>query len=153
MCSDKRFQCLSAFLFIIIVSGSIQVLAQNGYTIEGRVLTQDLRPPTFRVNVSLILQGAMISETTTDVEGHYFFSNLGQAVYQLIAHGDGEYFGDSTVTVEVSSLNGVSRVFSQDIQLRPKPQSREAAPGTISAQENDKTIPEKARKDYKSGVK
>jgi cytochrome c-type biogenesis protein CcmH/NrfG len=127
--------------------------AQGGHSLEGRVTLPNGTQPTQPVRVTLSLGGRRIHESFTDLSGRFAFNGLGAGAYQLTAEGDGLTFETTTVRAEVSAFRSTPQSFTQNITLRPKAGAALPPAGSVSAEEFDPEVPERARALYRQGAK
>jgi len=148
MVSGGRFlmQRRSSVLLIswaLILFACDPVLAQGGYTLQGKVIAPNGSAPAQSVKITLTYSGRPIYETFTDLAGHFSFSGIGKGTYELTAEGDDQTFETTRVTAEVTAFGGATQLFTQDIQLRPK---RTSAPGRASVVPSfNQDVPKAAR--------
>ena len=128
-------------------------LGQAVHTIQGRVMLPNGYSPSNPVKVTLLLNGARLTETFTDISGRFSFSSLRRGSYQLTAEGDGLTYESVTVQAEVSTLGSAPQVFTQNVQLKLIPGRQSPKAGLVSAEEADLKIPQPARKEFEKGNK
>lgn len=127
--------------------------AQGAHTLQGKVALPNNNPPPNAVKVTLTFNGMRVHETFTDLSGRFSFTGLRRGVYQLKAEGDGEVFETTVVNAEVPAFGSAPQVFTQNIQLRPKPGKQLPVTAVVSARELDASVPERARKEHEKGLK
>lgn len=142
-----------ALMFCILLLLFVVSLAQGTHSLQGKVIAPNGMQPSNAVKVTLTFNGMHIYETFTDLSGSFRFTGLGAGVYQLTAEGDGETFETTTVYADLSVLGRVPGSFTQNIQLSPKRRPAVKRAATVSVEELNANIPEKATSKYKQGVK
>ncbi|HMG36686.1 MAG TPA: tetratricopeptide repeat protein [Blastocatellia bacterium] len=146
----KRFGIAVGFLLIVVIPIA---LAQNGNSLEGRVLLPNGSPPPHPVKVTLTYSGVRIYETFTDLSGRFSFSGLRRGVYQLEAEGDSQSFETTRVSAEVTQFGSAPLSYTQNIPLKMIPGKTLPKAETVSLEELDSSIPQKARDDFRKGMK
>jgi tetratricopeptide (TPR) repeat protein len=127
--------------------------AQGSHTLEGRVSLPNGSQPAQPVRVTLTYNGRRLYETFTDLSGRFTFKGLGSGRYQLTAAGDDRTFETTSVAADVTGFGPSAQNFTQNIQLRPKAGSREAPAASVSVEELDPGVPERAREKYRQALK
>jgi tetratricopeptide (TPR) repeat protein len=140
-----------ACLALVLAAAAAQ--AQGSHTLEGRVVLPGGSQPTNPVRVTLTLSGRRIHETFTDLSGRFVFNGLRNGSYQLSAEGDGISFVTTTVRAEITAFGPTAQSFTQNVQLRAKAGAPIPPAGTVSAEEFDPEVPERARELYRQAAK
>lgn len=148
------FRSLAARLVFLCLALTLSASAraQGTNTLEGRVALPSGAQPAQPVRVTLTQGGRRLFETFTDLSGRFTFTGLSGGAYQLTAEGDGRTFETTSAPVEVNSFGGGAQTFSQNIQLRPKAGSALAPASSVTAEEIDPEVPERARERFRKGV-
>lgn len=135
---------------------SFMVASAHGqavHTLQGRVILSNGDPPPIPVRVALTFNGVPVNETFTDLSGRFSFGGLSKGVYQLTAYGDGETFDTTNTYAEIAAFGNAPRIFSQNVQLRPKRGKPVSHASIVSLEELDPAVPPPARNAYRNGVK
>ncbi len=138
---------------LLLALAAAPAAAQGAHTLEGRVVLPGGTQPTSPVKVTLTLSGRRIHEAFTDLSGRFVFNGLRPGAYQLTAEGDGLTFETTTVRAELTGFGAMSQSFTQNVQLRAKAGAALPPPGTVSAEEFDPDVPERARALYRQGAR
>jgi tetratricopeptide (TPR) repeat protein len=120
-------------------------------SIRGRVLTPEGAPLNGVAQLTLQSMNGGQVVVFTDYQGQFNFPGLDPGAYTLEAEGDRQVFAPVSRSVEV--YPGVPSVIT--VGLKYKEGARRpagAAEPVVSAAELDKSIPEKARKEFKRGT-
>jgi len=170
--SLTRFQLstrtvLLAFLLIVLISatglsqsgGGVDTLGTGGrHTIQGRIYFPSGRRSDVRVKVRLTSLNSGELIVFSDVNGSFSFKGLEAGTYTVVVDAGDDYEqARESVYIETeagSSRRGVvlppvSRLYTVDINLRPKQEGRPKA-GVVSAALA--AVPEKARELYLKAV-
>ena len=150
---NKRFLGTAFAACLLLLLSNAQARAQGAHTLEGRVALPNGTPPVQPVRVTLTLNGRRLFETFTDLSGRFSFTGLRAGNYQLTAAGDDRTFETTSVTASVSSFGSAPQSFTQNIQLRLKAGASDGPGATVSAEELDPEVPERAREKYRQAVK
>jgi tetratricopeptide (TPR) repeat protein len=124
--------------------------AQSSYTIQGRVLAPNGRPPSVAVKVTLMNYGRPVIHIFTDLSGNFIFSGVGRGSYSITAEGDGQEFETTTINVEVGGI-GAQQVFAQDIQLTAKRSKTLPRAAVVNAFQQD--VPKAAAETFERAMK
>jgi cytochrome c-type biogenesis protein CcmH/NrfG len=139
----KRLCCAWLTSFALVLCCAATASAQGAHTLQGKVVSPNGSGPTQPVKVTLTFNGRRLYESFTDLAGNFSFSGLSNGTYNLTAEGDGVSFETTSVSAEVTAFGRAPQLFTQNIQLRPKQGSALAAPGVVSAFNQD--VPKPAR--------
>ncbi len=150
---NQRFTGALVAACLVVLLCTMSARAQGAHTLEGRVSLPNGSQPAQPVRVTLTYNGRRLYETFTDLSGRFTFKGLGAGAYQLIAAGDDRTFETTTVRADITAFGPSSQSFTQNIQLRPKAVRKDAPAATVSAEELDPDVPERAREKYRQAVK
>lgn len=129
----KRQICAWLASFLLVLTAFIPALAQGAHTLQGKVIAPNGGAPVQPVKVTLTFSGRRIYETFTDLSGNFSFSGLNSGTYELTAEGDGVTYETTRVQAEVSAFGAAPRLFTHNIQLRPRQSRTELRAGVVSA--------------------
>ncbi|HEX6185770.1 MAG TPA: tetratricopeptide repeat protein [Pyrinomonadaceae bacterium] len=147
-----RARLALACLALLLLTASAREARAQGYTLEGRVALPSGAQPAQPVRVTLTLSGRRLFETFTDLSGRFEFSGLRSGTYRLTAEGDGRLFETTSVEVEISSVGGGTQVYA-NIQLTPKSGANTTQASSVTVEELDPSVPERAREKYRQGIR
>jgi Flp pilus assembly protein TadD len=136
----------------LLLLASAGARAQGTNTLEGRVSLPSGAQPAQSVRVTLTQGGRRLFETFTDLSGRFIFTGLRRGAYRVTAEGDGRSFETTSVEVDISSVGSGTQAFA-NIQLAPKAGAAEGQPTSVTAEEIDPTVPERARERYRQGLR
>ena len=143
--------CLALLPLLLLAPAGAR--AQGTNTLEGRVSLPSGAQPAQSVRVTLTQGGRRIFETFTDLSGRFIFAGLRRGAYRLTAEGDGRLFETTSVDVDISSIGSGAQAYA-NIQLAPKAgAAAEGQPSSVTAEEIDPSVPERAREKYRQGVR
>ena len=119
-------------------------------SIRGRVLTPEGSPyqATSRITLQASNGGQLV--IFTDYQGQFSFTGLIPGTYTLEVDADPARFQQVSQSVDV--FRGAPSVVNPSLRYKPNAPHPSASDATVSVAELDKTIPEKARKEFKRGT-
>jgi tetratricopeptide (TPR) repeat protein len=127
--------------------------AQGGHSLEGRIMLPNGAQPAQPVRVTLTYNGRRLYETFTDLSGRFAFNGLSAGSYQLTAEGDGRTFETTSVRADLAAFGRAPQSFTQNIQLRAKTADALPPAASVSAEELEPGVPERARALYREALK
>ncbi len=147
-------RALAALACVALIACAPPASAQQGpNSLEGRVTLPNGEPPRQPVRVALSLNGRNVYETFTDLSGRFNFSGLANGTYTVTAESDGSSFESTSARVDLGVFGGGPQNYTQNIQLRMKPDAAAGPAGTVSVEELDPSVPARAKDAYRQGAK
>lgn len=145
------FRLISICAALVLTASA--AYAQGSHSLQGKVGLPNGVQPANPVKVTLLLNGARVFETFTDLSGRFSFSGLRRGRYQIVAEGDGRTFETTTAYAEISAFGSAPQIFTQNVQLRLKAGATVPRANTVSADEFEPDLPAQAKKEYEKGMK
>ena len=119
-------------------------------SIRGRVLTPEGSPYQATARVTLQASNGGQIVVFTDSQGQFTFLGLIPGTYTVEVDADPARFQQVSQSVDV--FRGAPSIVNPSLKYKPNAPHPPTSEATVSAAELDKTIPEKARKEFRRGT-